>query len=77
MGEEVDEEPSKKNKKKKKVKKSSKKKSKEVKHAEKEMNSAMEEFLLASSGRLEGEFKDYKKESTDFTWDSVFGKDDK
>ena len=76
MGEEVDEEPSKK-KKKKKVKKPSKKKSKDVKHAEKEMNSAMEEFLLASSGRIEGDFKDYKKESTDFTWDSIFGKDDK
>ena len=76
MGEEVDDEPSKK-KKKKKEKKPSKKKSKNVKHAEKEMNSAMEEFLLASSGRIEGDFKDYKKESKDFTWDSIFGKDDK
>ena len=52
-------------------------KSKEVKRAEAEMNDAMEEFLLASADRLENDFKDYKRDATDFTWDSVFGKDEK
>ena len=77
MGEDVETSSKKSKKKKKKNKKNKPVKSKEVKRVEAEMNDAMEEFLLASADRLENNFKDYKRDATDFTWDSVFGKDEK
>ena len=74
MGEDIDDEKKSKSKKKKKKKKDKPRESKETKRIEAELGDAMEEFLMASVDRM-GDFDDYKKESTDFTWDSVFGKD--
>ena len=77
MGEDVHEEPKSKKKKKKKSDGGKKKKDKLIEKYKKETSENINEFLLGAAGRLDGDFKDYKDEALDWSWDSIMsGKDD-
>lgn len=77
MGEDVQEESKKGKKKKKKNKSDGKKKDKQIEKYKKEASENIDEFLLAAAGRTTGDFKDYKGEALDWSWDSIMsGKDD-
>lgn len=76
MGEDVEDEPKKKKGKKKSKNTPIKVKSKEFKKYKKETNEAIDEFLLASAGRLDGSFEEYEAEALDFSWDNIMGGDD-
>ena len=74
MGEDVIDAKEKKGDKKKKKKKdkTEKKAKKESDRIKKEMSNDIDEFLLAASERTD-DFKDYKEESLDWSWDSIMG----
>ena len=77
MGEDVsDEKKSKKKKKKKKDKSPNSKKNKTIEKYKKETSESINDFLLGSASRLDGNFKDYKEETLDWSWDSILSDED-